>query len=58
MAGTSIQKLHPLGLKDLEMEIPLRWCVHIEREFGDVDLYILGLVLKFEYQFGVTDLPK
>lgn len=40
-----MEKLHPCGLKDLDTEIPLRWCVHIEREFGEVDLCYVSIYL-------------
>jgi len=33
-----------LGVKEEgEMERPLRWCVHIERELGDIDLFYLRI---------------
>jgi hypothetical protein len=46
IARTSIEKSHPWGLKDLEIEIPVKWWVHMEREFGEVDLYHVRIGLE------------
>jgi hypothetical protein len=33
-----MEKPHPWGLKDFEIKIPVKWWVHMESEFGEVDL--------------------